>query len=200
MAALKASGVSATRRVRPPGLPLKLGLLGRKRSEAKVGSSRAALSEGEAMVTQPAPALRLYCQTPWAAVAVLPVMAKPPKAEAALAPPVTVRWSSAVSLKPKPRLEMRAPGGLGLSSVVAARLAAVAVGRSLTLVTVVAMERLTALQAPVVLVPPAVARLKVVVGEVLRPGRRWHRRGAPGGCRGCRGSWRQAESAPGCWR
>lgn len=62
---------------------------------------------------------------------------------------------------------MRAPGGLGLSSLVAARLAALAVGRSLTLVTVVAMERLTALQAPVAVVPPAVARLKVVVGVVL---------------------------------
>jgi len=75
VAALKARGVSATRTLRPPGVPLKLGLLGRKRSEAEEGSSRAALSEGEAMVTQPPPALRLYCQTPWAAVAALPVMA-----------------------------------------------------------------------------------------------------------------------------
>jgi hypothetical protein len=111
------------------------------------------------MVLQVLPLSVEYCQTPCVEeLALLPVMAMPPKAVEVSAPPAMalppVPCLSVMSLYPKPRAEMVAPAGEARSSVVALRVVAVAVGASLTAATVVASVRLVAVQALVVPVPP----------------------------------------------
>ena len=124
------------------------------------------------MVTQPSAAA--YCHTPWPwASAALPTIARPPQAEAVLAPPGMAERSSRPSSKPKSSSATRAPGGAASSSTVAARVAARAVGRSFAPRTVVPRVRAWPLSAYRVLPPERVrssdrsARAPVVTAPPL---------------------------------
>ena len=128
---------STSRVVREPGVPLKLAA-GRKRSDVVVARKRAELLERDvAMEVQLLPSVD-HCQVPCAAVAALAVMATPRKLLAE-DPPATV--SVASEKLAEKRALIRAPAGLVLSSLMAAREALLeATGASLTALTVMASD------------------------------------------------------------
>ena len=148
---------SEVRTVRLPGVPFQLAL-GWKCSLVPAANTRALLSETEvAMLYQVLPLSVEYCQTPWPAVAALPVMAIPASA-VAVEPPETATVTVSVASEYRPvvliRLVMVAPALLAdvmSSATLASVVLPLEIGASLTALTEVPSATVAALMA---VVPP----------------------------------------------